>query len=179
MRPKLLTVLLLLLAINVFGRPQLHDLDIQVVLMKNGDALITERRQMTIDSEGTECYIGLANMGPSIVKDLSVTDESGMNFLNVNWDVNESRSWKKMKCGIVETKRGYELCWGLGDSGERTYITKYTMTSMVRAYPDADGLRHVFLDQAVSPKPEHAKVTISTEDSTMVIDPDSCGIWNI
>ena len=74
MRPKLLTVLLLLLAINVFGRPQLHDLDIQVVLMKNGDALITERRQMTIDSEGTECYIGLANMGPSIVKGLSVTD---------------------------------------------------------------------------------------------------------
>ena len=113
MRPKLLTVLLLLLAINVFGRPQLHDLNIQVVLMKNGDALITERRLMTIDSEGTECYIGLANMGPSIVKDLSVTDESGVKFLNVDWDVNESRSWKKMKCGIVETKRGYELCWGI------------------------------------------------------------------
>ena len=49
MRPKLLTVLLLLLAISMFGRPQLHDLNIQVVLMKNGDALITERRQMTID----------------------------------------------------------------------------------------------------------------------------------
>ncbi len=177
MRPKLLTVLLLLLAINVFGRPQLHDLNIQVVLMKNGDALITERRQMTIDSEGTECYIGLANMGPSEIKDLSVTDESGVKFLNVDWDVNESRSWKQMKCGIVETRNGYELCWGLGDSGERTYVTTYTMTSMVRAYPDADGLRHVFLDQAVSPKPEHAKVTITTEDSTMVINPDSCGIW--
>ena len=100
MRPKLLTTLLLLLAINAFGRPQLHDLNIQVVLMKNGDALITERRQMTIDSEGTECYIGLANMGPSEIKDLSVTDESGVKFLNVDWDVNESRSWKQMKCGI-------------------------------------------------------------------------------
>ena len=177
MRPKLLTTLLLLLAINAFGRPQLHDLNIQVVLMKNGDALITERRQMTIDSEGTECYIGLANMGPSEIKDLSVTDESGVKFLNVDWDVNESRSWKQMKCGIVETRHGYELCWGLGDSGERTYVTTYTMTSMVRAYPDADGLRHVFLDQAVSPKPEHAMVTITTEDTTMVINPDSCGIW--
>ena len=107
------------MAINAFGGPQLHDLNIQVVLMKNGDALITERRQMTIDSEGTECYIGLANMGPSEIKDLSVTDESGVKFLNVDWDVNESRSWKQMKCGIVETRHGYELCWVLVLMGRR------------------------------------------------------------
>ena len=65
MKAKLTIVLLLLGVIQVLARPQLHDLDIRVVLYKNGDALITETRQMTIDSEGTECYIGLANMGPS------------------------------------------------------------------------------------------------------------------
>ena len=32
---------------------QLHNLDIRVVLSKNGDAHITETRQMTINSEGT------------------------------------------------------------------------------------------------------------------------------
>ncbi len=177
MRIKLFTALLLLATISVFGRPQLHDLDIKVVLCKNGDTRITETRQMTIDSEGTECYIGLANMGPSRISDLSVSDETGTKFQNVDWDINESRSWKTYKCGILETSKGYEVCWGLGDSGERTYITSYTMTSMVRGYPDADGLRHVFLDQAVSPKPDHAKITIVPEDSTMAFHPDSCGIW--
>ena len=168
---------LLISATSVFSRPSLNNLDIKVVLSKNGDARITETREMYIDDEGTECYIGLANMGESQVKDLTVSDETGTRFINVDWDVDETRDWKTYKCGIVTTNRGYEVCWGLGEEGERTYITSYTITGLVRGYPDADAIRHVFLDTSVSPKPEHAKITIMTADSTMVIDPDSCGIW--
>ena len=168
---------LLISATSVFSRPSLNNLDIKVVLSKNGDARITETREMYIDDEGTECYIGLANMGESLVKDLTVSDETGTRFINVDWDVDETRDWKTYKCGIVTTNRGYEVCWGLGEEGERTYITSYTITGLVRGYPDADAIRHVFLDTSVSPKPEHAKITIMTADSTMVIDPDSCGIW--
>ena len=169
--------LLLLEVIGVWARPQLHDLDIRVVLYKNGDALISETRKMTIDSEGTECYIGLANMGQSVIKDLTVTDETGARYVYTDWDVSESRSWKQYKCGIVTTKRGYELCWGLGAEGERTYTTTYIMTGLVRGYPDACAIRHVFLDTAVSPKPEHARVAITTADTTMVISDETCGLW--
>ena len=168
---------LLISATSVFSRPSLNNLDIKVVLSKNGDARITETREMYIDDEGTECYIGLANMGESQVKDLTVSDETGSRFINVDWDVDETRDWKTYKCGIVTTSRGYELCWGLGDEGERTYTTSYTITGLVRGYPDADAIRHVFLDTSVSPKPDHAKITIMTADTTMVINPDSCGIW--
>ena len=168
---------LLMSATSVFSRPSLNNLDIKVVLSKNGDARITETREMYIDDEGTECYIGLANMGESLVKDLTVSDETGSRFINVDWDVDETRDWKTYKCGIVTTNRGYEVCWGLGEEGERTYITSYTITGLVRGYPDADAIRHVFLDTSVSPKPEHAKITIMTADTTMVINPDSCGIW--
>jgi uncharacterized membrane protein YgcG len=168
---------LLVSATSAFSYPNLYDLNIKVVLSKNGDAHITEKRVMYIDDEGTECYIGLANMGESQVKDLTVSDETGTRFLNVDWDVDETRDWKTNKCGIVTTSRGYELCWGLGDEGERTYTTSYTITGLVRGYPDADAIRHVFLDTSVSPKPEHAKITIFTADTTMVINPDSCGIW--
>ena len=168
---------LLVSATSAFSYPSLYDLNIKVVLSKNGDAHITEKRVMYIDDEGTECYIGLANMGESQVKDLTVSDETGTRFLNVDWDVDETRYWKTNKCGIVTTSRGYELCWGLGDEGERTYTTSYTITGLVRGYPDADAIRHVFLDTSVSPKPEHAKITIMTADTTMVINPDSCGIW--
>jgi uncharacterized membrane protein YgcG len=177
MKRVLFLVLLLLEVIGVWARPQLHDLDIRVVLYKNGDALISETRKMTIDSEGTECYIGLANMGQSTIKDLTVTDETGARYVYTDWDVSESRSWKQYKCGIVTTKRGYELCWGLGAEGERTYTTTYIMTGLVRGYPDACAIRHVFLDTAVSPKPEHARVAITTADTTMVISDETCGLW--
>ena len=61
------------------------------------------------------------------------------------WNKDLSRSEKEGRCGIVETGNGYELCWGIGESGQRTYITSYTITGLVRGYPDADALRHVFL----------------------------------
>ena len=159
------------------ARPFLSDLNIRVVLNHQGDAQITETRLMDIDSEGTECYIGLANMGQSVVGNLRVHDETGREYVCLDeWDIDRSREWKAGKCGIIEKRNGYELCWGLGDEGHRTYTTTYTITSLVHAYPDADAIRHVFLDEAVSPKPAHVRLTIVSADSTRFV-PDSCGIW--
>ena len=173
----MLLLVLLVSATALSARPYLNDLNIRVVLSHNGDARITEVRQMSIDSEGTECYIGLGNMSGSEVRDLTVSDETGLQFDNIgSWDIDRSRSWKEGKCGIVTKHGGYELCWGLGESGERTYITSYTITSLVHAYPDADAIRHVFLDEAVSPKPEHVKLTIVTQDS-LHLNAENCGIW--
>ena len=89
-------------ATTLSARPYLNDLNIRVVLSHNGDARITEVRQMSIDSEGTECYIGLGNMGGSEVRNLTVSDETGRAFENIgSWDIDRSRSWKEGKCGIV------------------------------------------------------------------------------
>ena len=70
-------LVLLASATGMSARPYLHSLDIRVVLSHNGDARITETRVMDIDDEGTECYIGLGNMGGSEVRDLEVSDENG------------------------------------------------------------------------------------------------------
>jgi uncharacterized membrane protein YgcG len=172
-----LLLMLLASATSLSARPFLHSLDIRVVLSHNGDAHITETRVMDIDSEGTECYIGLGNMGGSEVRDLEVSDENGLEFTNIgSWDVDRSRDWKAGKCGIVYKHNGYELCWGLGESGSRTYTTRYVITSLVHAYPDADAIRHVFLDQDVSPKPDIARLSIEAEDSTL-FSKENCGIW--
>ena len=166
-----------LLAVGTTARPYLTDLNIHVVLSHNGDALITETRLMDVDDEGTECYIGLANTGESTVSNLQVKDETGLQFTYVDeWDIDQSRAWKAGKCGIIKKRNGYELCWGLGDQGHRTYITQYTYTGLVHAYPDADAIRHVFLDADVRPKPAHVLLTITTDDGTP-INADSCGIW--
>ena len=170
--------LLLLSALTVCARPQLHYLNIRVVLNHNGDAYITETRHMTIDDEGTECYISLDNMGEMEVGNLSVSDENGMQFENVgSWDVDRGRSWKAGKCGIVYKHHAYELCWGLGNSGERTYVTNYTISSLVHSYSDADALRHIFLGRDVSPKPDSATVIIQAADPSVAFTPDSCGVW--
>ena len=166
-----------LIATSAYASPYLHDLTIRVVLNHHGDAQITETRQMDIDDEGTECYIGLANMGQSVVSNLSVKDETGREFTCIDeWDIDRSRDWKAGKCGIIQKRNGYELCWGLGDEGHRTYITTYTISSLVHAYPDADAIRHVFLDEGVRPKPAHVRMTIENADGTP-FSPDSCGIW--
>ena len=160
------------------ARPQLHRLDIKVVLSHSGDARITETRQMSIDSEGTECYIGMGVPEGSEVRDLQVTDETGLAYENVgSWDIDRSRSWKAGKCGIVAKHGGYELCWGLGDSGERTYVTSYTYTNLIHAHPDADAIRHVFLDADVSPKPDEARLTIEAEEDSVLLTEANSGIW--
>ena len=167
LRNKILLLLMLLVsATTLFARPHLNDLNIRVVLMKNGDARITETRRMEIDSEGTECYIVVGNLNGSEVRDLTVSDETGRTFTNTgSWDIDRSRNWKEGKCGIVTKRNGYELCWGLGESGERTYTTSYTVTDLVKGYDDADGFNYMFVAQGVSPLPDHVKLSIEPEDT--------------
>ena len=188
LRSKIVLLLMLLVsATTLFARPTLTRLDIRVLLSRNGDARITETRHMNIDSEGTECYIGIGTPEGSEIRDLTVTDETGYEFENIgSWDIDRSRSWKAGKCGIVMKHGGCELCWGLGDSGERTYITTYTYTNLVHAHSDYDAIRHVFLDEGVSPKPDEARLTIVAakefpdsvgELQSIAFNEDNCGIW--
>ena len=172
-----MVLLLLLASATASARPQLHDLSIQVVLSRNGDAHITETRLMDIDSEGTECYIPIGNLNGSEVRGLMVTDETGQAFTNIGeWDINQSRNWKAGKCGIVTKHDGYELCWGLGDSGERTYVTTYTVTNLLKGYDDADGFNYMFVAQGMSPLPDHVRLTIASED-TLHFTTENTGVW--
>ena len=173
----------------VSARPYLHDLDIRVVLSPEGDARITETRLMDIDDEGTECYIVVGNLNGSDVCDLEVSDEQGTVYENVgDWDINLSRQRKNGRCGIIRKHDGYELCWGLGDSGRRTYTTSYTLTHLVRSYNDADGFNHMFVAEGLNPKPDHVKLTIVTEgfpEDTLVeenaetarLTTENTGVW--
>ena len=161
---------------GVSARPQLTDLNITVELADNGDARITERRTMMIDDEGTECYIVVGNLNGSEVKDLEVTDETGLTYSNVGeWDVDRGRSWKAGKCGIVYKRDGYELCWGLGEEGARVYTTSYTLTRLVKGYDDADGFNYMFVAENVSPLPSHVKLTISKPGTPFTSD--SVKVW--
>ena len=161
----------------VFGRPKLHDLDIRVLLSPNGDAQITETRRMSIDSEGTECYIVVGNLNGSKLQGFSVWDETGLRYeVQSSWDIDRSRSWKTGRCGIVTKRDGYELCWGLGNSGSRTYTTRYTVTNLLRGYEDADGFNYMFVAEGLSPSPEHVRLVILPTD-TLHLNKENTAIW--
>lgn len=132
---------------------------------------------MTITSEGTECYINIENVGGSIVKNLVVSDEHGTAYEQQSiWDVDWSRKMKTDKCGIVMKADGYELCWGLGAEGERTYTASYTVTGLVEGYSESDGFNWMFVARDVKPYPEHVKLTITAEDGTLLTD-SIANIW--
>ena len=161
----------------ICARPHLGNLDIRVELSPNGDARITETRQMSIDSEGTECYIVIGNLSGSEVRDLTVTDETGTVYENIGeWVIDRSRSQKQNRCGIVYKRNGYELCWGLGQSGSRTYTTSYTVTRLVKGYEDADGFNYMFVAEGINPYPDHVKLTIVPADTTQFTT-DNTRIW--
>ena len=162
---KILLYLFTFLPLSLLAGPTLDDLDILVELMDNGNARNTEVRRMAIDYEGTECYIVMGNLNGSTIRDFSVSDETGLMFTNVGeWDVDRSRSYKEGKCGIVTKSNGYELCWGLGDVGNRVYTVSYTVTDLVRAYDDADGFNFMFVAMNIKPAAEHARITFVGED---------------
>ena len=173
----LLIPLCLLNCLPLWADGSLNDLTIRVVLRSNGDAQITETRQMWIDSNGTECYISIGNLNGSELRDFKVTDETGLQYTyNESWDVNDDRDEKAGRCGIVDTGNGYELCWGLGETGSRTYTTSYTVTNLLRGYADADGFNYMFVAENIRPYPEHVKLTIVPED-TLTFTQENTGVW--
>ncbi len=135
-------------------------------LQDNGDAHITEERVMHIDNEGSELYIPISNLEGSQIADLKVFDNKGEDFYqNIGaWDSKASRQQKARKCGIIDKGDGsYEICWGIGDYGDNTYFTQYTITNLVRSYNDYDGFNHMFVNPGIYPTPQVVLVSISHE----------------
>ncbi len=174
----LLLLSLLFTVLPVSASAVLHQLQMEVALHDNGDADITEYRHMTIDGEGTESYIVISDLAGSQIKNFSVTDETGRQYINEgSWDVDRSRQAKAGRCGIVTKSDGYELCWGLGDSGERYYQVKYTITGLVRSYEESDGFNWMFVARNINPSAQKASITITAPDLEGGLPADTVKAW--
>ena len=164
--------------LSLAAKPQLHKLTINVDLRDNGDAEITELRQMGIDDEGTECYIVIGNLGTSTITDFYVTDENGRRYTNVGeWNVKRSREWKAGKCGIVTKSDGYELCWGLGQEGVRFYKAHYVVTDLVRSYEESDGFNWMFVTRDMDPSPMRVEMEITASCREDGLPSKDVGVW--
>jgi uncharacterized membrane protein YgcG len=154
----------MLLALVLPVRPaaaqnQVHDVDITVTLATDGSAQIREVWDMTL-SRGTEVYLGRENLGDIKILDLTVSDETGETYkTDRSWDTDRSFERKKGHCGLHSISDGYEICWGIGEYGHRTYTVDYTLTNLVKSLDDYDMIHYMFYTPNDF-RAEHVKVTL-------------------
>lgn len=152
---------------------QIDRMIIDVHLDQRGNAYVKETWNMYVD-EGSEVYKVLDNMDESLVRNLHVVDDQGMSYQYIDdWNVDLDKKDKDGKCGIIKDGNRYELCFGIGDYGQRTYSFEYQITHFVKQYDDVQGLNYAFFSD-MDLNVNYAKVTLSSEYS---FDKGNSQIW--
>ena len=152
-----------LASVPAVAQNKVHDVDITVTLDTDGSAQVREVWDMTL-SRGTEVYLGRENLGDIKILNLTVSDETGETYVtDRSWDTDRSFERKKGHCGLNSISGGYEICWGIGEYGHRTYTVDYTLTNLVKSLDDYDMLHYQFYTPNDF-EGEHVKVTISKPD---------------
>lgn len=153
-----------LMPISVFASSNdLKEIKMEIYINQDGVARVSETWKMDV-VEGTENYKVFNNLSGSTITDFSVIDEKGTTYQYLDkWDVNASRHEKKNKCGIVETNKGYELCYGVGDYGQHSYTMTYTITPFVNQYTDSQGFNWQLISADMDPSPDEMEIIIKSD----------------
>ena len=172
---KLLFLVLALVGTFPLFAESINDISVKVSLREDGSALIEERWDV-VTTKGTEWYLVRNNLGDISIKDLSVTDENGLQFINEGrWDVDRSISEKAGRCGLHYTSGGVEICWGMGSYGPHVWTVSYVMTNAVKSLTDSDMLHIQFISDDLSARPQHASVTL---EAPVALDSGNSRIWS-
>ena len=175
MKRTLIACALCLVASAALAQNTLKKLDMWVVLESDGSAIVGEERVSSVGTQGTEGYIAFNHLEDMEVEGLEVTDETGTDYIFENeWNTERSRSAKAGRCGFNRTSEGVEICWGLGEAGERTYNIYYRLTNLVQAFDDYDGFCFSFYEAGSAPAQEFRMHIIYEGDSLTL---ENAAIW--
>ena len=147
---------------KVVAEDQLEELYIHVFINQDGSARITEKRIAHL-TEGTENFIVIENLSHSTIRDF-IVKENGQTYQYVeDWNIDASREEKTFKNGLIETKKGYELAWGIGEYGKHEYMIEYTVTNFIKQLQDSQVLFWRFVNDQMNIPPEKVTVVIETD----------------
>lgn len=165
---------LIFLSGKVKAANSIEKITMDVWIDSNGNASITEVWNCSLTS-GTEGYKPYGNLGNSKISNFTVSDDSGTTYKTLsNWKTNATFDKKAYKCGINQTSKDTELCWGISSYGSRTYTLKYTITNFINQYKDSQGIYFSFISKKLKQSPDSVKVTISSD---MPFTNDNSKIW--
>lgn len=140
----------------------INTMDITVTLDEKGDAHIKEVWNIFV-YEGSEIYKVMDNMKNKRISNLEVTD--GVNdytFIDV-WNIDASREEKTNKCGLIVDNDRYEICFGIGGYGNKTYTFEYDVSRFVEQYNGDQGFNFAFFSD-LSLDINKATITIEYPD---------------
>lgn len=168
-------LLLTLMSQAVLAANHVSDITVDVGIYADGSAYITQTWNCNF-TEGTEGYIPIENLGEMSISDFLVSDISGAYTYIEDWDVDASFKEKAGKYGMVKTKKGYELCWGISEYGEKRYAIEYKINNFVGGYTDFDGFNFQFINSGMGTLPTDVTVKIIMQEG-IKLDANNCGIW--
>ena len=144
--------------------PEIRDIDITLTLLPDGSASIRERWDICA-ADGTEWYLVRSNLGDIGIGGLSVSDESGLDYIcEDGWDTERSLAEKAGRCGILRKRDGAELCWGIGSLGDHVFDIRYTMSRCLKSLNDYDMLHLQTVSPGLSSPPRHVRVTVRAQE---------------
>lgn len=162
----------LLTSIAAFAySPEIRNVDIKVLLHEDGAADFTEVWDVTVAS-GTEWYLVRNYLGDIKISNLTVSDETGREFITEsgNWNVDRDINAKAGRCGLHRTDEGYEICWGVGSFGPHVFTVSYSMSNCVKSLNDYDMLYMQLLSPGLSSTPQNVDVSISADCGTLNLE---------
>ncbi|SET70086.1 Predicted membrane protein [Natronincola peptidivorans] len=157
------------------GANNVSDINVDVVIYDDGSAYITQTWNCNFN-EGTEGYIPIENLDGMSLSEFLVSDESGVYTYIEDWDVKASFDEKAGKYGMVKTNKGYELCWGISEYGEKRYAIEYKINNLVGGYEYFDGFNFQFINSGMGTLPTDVTVKITMHNG-IKLDENNGGIW--
>ncbi len=150
------------------------SIGIVVKIREDGSAWITQTWQGYFYN-GTENYIPIRT-GDIEITNFRVSDEVGQYEFIEDWDIDADFDEKKRKCGIVETKDGVELCFGISEYANKRYHITYLVKDFIKGYEDYDGTNFMLVNRNMNTFPTSVNVEIQMEDGTR-LNETNAAVW--
>ena len=156
------TLILIFSSIIVVDASSISNIDLDIYVDKFGNAQVTETWDAYVN-EGTEGYHPYYNLGNSTITDLQVTMD-GKPFTTINnWDIQASLNEKAYRAGIYYTGNEVDLCFGISNYGNHTYVIKYKINNFVYQLEDADMIYWNLFPHDFSLEPNNVSIRIYSD----------------
>ena len=169
-----LGLLLSVFSFSASADNNVSNINIDVTVRQDGSAYVVQEWTGDYD-EGTENHIPI-NTDDINITDFRVFDAKGYFTFVDNWDIKASFKEKARKCGIVYTKDGVELCFGISNYGSNKYSIEYIVQDFIKSYTDYDGTNFMFVNPNMDTFPTDCKVNISLENGVK-LNEQNAGVW--
>lgn len=158
----LILVLLLIPTLNVYAS-SIDNIDMDIFVDDNGNAVITEIWDANVD-QGTEGWHPYYNLGNSVISDVSVSMD-GNNFDTISsWNEGASLGEKANKAGLYyPDSNEVDIVFGITSYGYHEYRITYRISNFVSTVEDADMIYWNLFPKNFSAEPRNVSISIYSE----------------